>query len=157
MLTMWGTDTGVTHMIEVVVDIEVDRPPDEVFAYWSDWSNNPQWQSGMRSCTWTSEPPLQVGSTYDQEASFLGRTIRTPFEVVEHEPDRRVRIRSTGGPLPLDITREVEPLPDGGTHLRATVRGEPSGLMGLLEPLTRRMVERNVRQDYERLRLLLTA
>lgn len=143
-------------MIEVTVDIAVDRPPGEVFAYWSDWTNNPTWQSGMRSCTWTSEPPLRVGSTYDQEASFLGRTIRTPFEVTEHEPGRRVRIRSTGGPLPLDITRQVEPLASGGTRLHATIRGEPSGLMGLLEPLTQRMVERNVRRDYDRLRQLLT-
>lgn len=144
-------------MIEVVVTIEVDRPPAAVFAYWADWTNNPQWQSGMRRCTWTSEPPLRLGSTYDQEAVFLGRTIRTPFEVVEHEPDRRLRIRSRGGPLSLDITREVEPLPNGGSRLRATVRGEPKGLMGMLGPLTRRMVERNVRADYDRLRALLAS
>lgn len=31
----------------------------------------------MRSCRWTSDPPIGVGSTYDQVASFLGREIIT--------------------------------------------------------------------------------
>lgn len=142
-------------MIEVEVSIDVARPPDEVFAFWSDWTNNPRWQSGMERCTWTSEPPLRVGSTYDQEARFLARPIRSSFEVVEYEADRRVRIRTTQSTVPLDITREVVPRSDGGTTLHATIRGAPSGLLGLLEPLTRRMVERNVRADYARLQALL--
>lgn len=62
-------------MIEVRVQRDVARAPDEVFAYWADWTNNPSWQNGMVSCTWTSAPPLQVGSTYDQEARFLGTTV----------------------------------------------------------------------------------
>ena len=144
-------------MIEIEVTIEVDRPPEEVFAYWSDWTNNPRWQSGMERCTWTSEPPLRVGSTYDQEARFLGRPVRSSFEVVEYEPDRRVRIRTTKSTLPLDITREVEPLPGGGTALHATIRGAPPGLLRLFDPLTRRMVARNVHADYARLRKLLTS
>lgn len=142
-------------MIEVEVTIQVDRAPDEVFAFWSDWTNNPRWQSGMERCTWTSEPPLRVGSTYDQEARFLGRLMRSSFEVVEYEPDRRIRIRTTAGTLPLDITREVLPQPDGGTTLHAIIRGEPTGVLRLLGPLTQRMVERNVRADYARLQEML--
>lgn len=142
-------------MIEVIVTIDVDRPPDEVFAYWADWTNNPNWQSGMERCTWTSEPPLRVGSTYDQEARFLGRPIRSSFEVVEYHPERRIRIRTTRSTIPLDITREVVPRPEGGTTLHATIRGEPRGLLRLLGPLTQRMVERNVRADYARLQALL--
>lgn len=142
-------------MIEVRVSIEVDRPPEEVFAYWSDWTNNPKWQQGMESCTWTSEPPLRLGSTYDQRASMLGRPIVSSFEVVEYEPDHLVRIKTTKSTLPLDITRRVTPRSDGGTTLDATIRGEPKGLMRLFDPLTKRMVERNVRQDYARLKELL--
>lgn len=144
-------------MIEVDIVREVGRDADEVFAYWSDWTNNPTWQTGMDRCVWTSEPPLEVGSTYDQEATFLGRPIRSSFEVVEHEPGHRLRIRTTESTIPLDITREVTPLPDGGTRLHALIRGNPTGLLGLLEPLTQRMVARNVRKDYDRLVELLEA
>lgn len=142
-------------MIEVNERIEVEKPPHEVFAFWSDWSNNPKWQSGMESCTWTSEPPLRLGSTYDQRASFLGRPIVSSFEVVEYEPDTMVRIRTTKSTLPLDITRRVSPGPNGGTTLNATIRGEPGGVMRFLNPLTKRMVARNVHRDYQRLKDLL--
>lgn len=142
-------------MIEVVVSLEVERNADEVFAYLSDWANNPQWQDGMVACTWTSEPPLEVGSTYDQEARFLGRPIISSFEVVELEPGRRVRMVTTQSTMPLDITREVEPLGDDRTRVTATIRGGPEGLMALADPLTERMVRRNVTADYERLRDVL--
>lgn len=142
-------------MIEVSQTIIVNRPPEEVFEFWSDHSNNPQWQQGQRSCIWTSEAPIGVGSTYDQEAAFLGRPIISSFECVEYEPSKRIRMKTTKSSLPLDIIREVSPSPDGGTTLVATIRGEPSGLMKLFNPLTRRMVERNTRQDYQRLQALL--
>ena len=144
-------------MIEVHVSVDVAPPPDEVFAYLADWTNNPTWQQGMKACEWTSEPPLRLGSTYDQRAEMMGRPIVSSFEVVEYEPGRRVRIRTTKSTLPLDITRMVEPGPDGGTTIRAIIRGEPQGAMRLLNPMTRRMVERNVNQDYARLKELLDA
>ena len=37
----------------------------------------------MQECRWTSEPPLRLGSTYDQEAKFLGKAIVSSFEVIE--------------------------------------------------------------------------
>lgn len=64
-------------MIEVRVAIDIERPAADVFAFVSDMANNTRWQNGMRSCRWTSDPPIGVGSTYDQVASFLGREIIT--------------------------------------------------------------------------------
>ncbi|NNE73168.1 MAG: hypothetical protein HKN26_05855 [Acidimicrobiales bacterium] len=139
-------------MIEVRVNIDVAAPPDVVFPYWAEWSNNPDWQTGMQSCEWTSEPPLRISSTYDQKASFLGRPIVSSFEVVEYEPGTKLRIRTTKSTLPLDITRHCRPGPDGGTSLEVIIRGEPSGITRLFNPLTKRMVERNVRADYQRLK-----
>lgn len=144
-------------MIDVTAAADVARPADEVFAFIADMSNNPRWQQGQESCTWTSPPPIGVGSTYDQRARFLGREIVSSFEVVEYEPDRRIRIRTVDGPMPMDITREVDPLGEDGARVRATIRGGPTGLLRLLDPLTRRMVQRSVRGDYARLAELLGA
>ena len=144
-------------MIEVVVAIEVRRSAADAFAFLSEWGNNPRWQKGTRSCTWTSDPPLRAGSTYDQVASFLGREIRSSFEVVQFEPGRLVRIKTTASSLPLDITRQVTPLANGGCTIEATVRGEPGGAARLFNPLTRLMVQRSVRADYRRLQALLDA
>jgi hypothetical protein len=144
-------------MIEVVVSIDVTQSPPEVFAYWSDWTNNPTWQKGMESCVWTSAPPLRIGSTYDQTARFVGRPIVSSFEVVEYEPERKLRIKTTQSTLPLDITREVIPRADGGSTLQAVIRGEPHGPMKWLGGLTQRMVERNVKADYARLKAYFDA
>ncbi len=142
-------------MIEVRVSIDVKPPPDTVFDFWADWTNNPKWQLGQKSCTWTSEPPLKLGSTYDQVARFMGRPIVSSFEVVEYEPGRKLRIKTFKSTLPLDIAREVFPGPDGGTTLNATIRGAPTGLMKLFNPFAKRMVVRNINQDYARLKELL--
>ena len=141
-------------MIEVRAEILVDRQAEDAFAFIADMSNNPRWQKGMQSCEWTSEPPLRLGSTYDQEASFLGRTIRSSFEVTEFEPSRRIRIKTTGGSMPIDVTREVAP--DGnGCMVTAIVRGDSSGVFRLAEPLMKLLVGASVRSDYRRLKRLL--
>jgi carbon monoxide dehydrogenase subunit G len=146
--------------MEVTASVEINRPPAEVFSYLADMANNPVWQRGQQWCAWTSEPPLDVGSTYDQVASFLGKTITSSFEVVEFEPGRRIRIKSTGGTMPIDVTREVAPAASGtGSTVSAIVRGEPAGVLGVMTniaaPLMRIMVRNSVRSDYGRLKEIL--
>ena len=141
-------------MIRVEVSVAIDRSSDEVFTYLSEWSNNPEWQKGMKSCTWTSDPPLRVGSTYDQVASFMGKPIISSFEVVEYEPGIKVRIRTTESSMALDITREVSPEKDA-SRVTATVQGEPAGAMRLFNPLMKLLVKRSVTRDYKRLKEIL--
>jgi hypothetical protein len=142
-------------MKPVVVSVDVERSADDVFAYVSDFENNPSWQRGMRSCQWTSPPPHGVGSTYDQVAHFLGKDVVSSFEVVEHEPGRRVKIASTAGPFPIVETRTVEPRGEGAATLTAVVEGDASGFFRLAGPLLRTLVSRSVTGDYKRLAALL--
>ena len=142
-------------MIEVTQTIVVAKPLEDVFAFWADHSNNTRWQLGQKRCEWTSDGPIGVGSTYEQEASFLGRPIISRFECTEFEPDRRIRIVTTESTMPLDITREVSRTDDGRTRLVATIRGGSDGWSRLFDPLTRRMVARTTAKDYRRLAELL--
>jgi uncharacterized membrane protein len=142
-------------MTEVSASVEIARSADDVFAYIADMANNPTWQKGQQRCVWTSEPPLKMGSTYDQTARFLGKTIVSSFEVIEYEPVRRIRITSTGGTMRIDVTREVAPNGPGRCTVSATVRGDPPGLMRLLGPAVDRIVRTSVRKDYEQLKQLL--
>lgn len=142
-------------MIEVTAAAEVPRPAEELFAYVSDMSNNPRWQQGQVRCEWTTPPPIGVGSHYEQHARFLGRDLVSTFEVVEFAPGRRIRIRTLDSAMPMDITREVEPVGADRSRVVATIRGGPTGPLRLLDPLTERMVRRSVRGDYKRLADLL--
>jgi uncharacterized membrane protein len=141
--------------VKLASTLEIDRPADEVFAVISDFSRNPEWQGGMKSAHWTSEPPTGVGSTYEQVARFLGRDVITTFEVVAFEPGRSVTIESRQSSFPITVTRSVEPLGPDRTRVSALIEGEPGRFFRLFGPLLRFMAERSVKGDYERLRRLL--
>ncbi len=51
-------------MLKVETTVQIERPSEEVFAYISNFENNPEWQSGQLQAKFTSDSPLQVGSTY---------------------------------------------------------------------------------------------
>jgi hypothetical protein len=139
-------------MIEVTSSIKIDRDAPSVFAYIADMSNNPAWQHGQQSCVWTSEPPHGLGSTYDQVAKFVGTTITSSFEVTEFDDGHLIRITTSGGTMPIDVTRTVTPIGADRCEIGAVVRGEPSGILAMLGPLMRRMVESSVRKDYRQLK-----
>jgi uncharacterized protein YndB with AHSA1/START domain len=142
-------------VIQVVASINIRRSPEEVFAYLSNFENNPKWQSGMISARFTSSGPLQVGSTYSQEAKFLGRPVISEFEVVEYVPVKKIKITSTSGTFPITVTRLVEPDGEGGSQVSAVVEGDASGVYRLAEPMMKLMVQRSVQGDYERLKSVL--
>lgn len=135
--------------------IEIERPADAVFNVISDFSRNPEWQGGMRSAEWTSEPPIGLGSTHAQVARFLGRDVVTNFEVVAFEPGRSVTIESRRSSFPIRVTRSVEPITADRCAVSADVSGEPGRFFKLFGPILERMAARSVRGDYRRLKELL--
>lgn len=141
-------------MIKVETAVQIDRPSEEVFAYISNFENNPEWQSGQLEAKFTSEGPLRVGSTYDQVAKFLGRRIVSTFEVLEFEPDRMVKASSTSGSFPITFTRMVAPS-DGGAQVTAIIEGDASGFFKLAEPLLKVMVKNSFETDYQNLKRIL--
>lgn len=141
--------------VETRSGVEVACPAEEAFAVVSDAEQNPTWQRGMRACRWITEPPLAVGSRYEQEASFLGRTITSTFEVVAFDPGREISIRTIASTFPIQVTRTVEPLGEDRCRVSAHVRGDPGRLFALATPFLRGMVRRSVQGDYERLKALL--
>ncbi len=141
--------------MDLAADQTIARPADEVFAFVADAANNPRWQQGMRSCAWTSPPPIGVGSTYRQEATFLGRPVVTEFEVVDHVPGRSITIASTSGPFPIRVTRAVTPVDAATCRVEARISGEPGRFFRLAGPLVQRMAQWSVTADYLRLQALL--
>jgi carbon monoxide dehydrogenase subunit G len=141
--------------MRITSDLEVRRPAAEVFRFIADAENNPRWQNGMRSCRWTTAPPIRIGAVYEQRASFLGREIASTFEVIAFEPDRSITIRTIASTFPIEVTRSVAPLDPARCRVSADVRGDPAGVFRVAAPVLRRMVQRSVRADYRRLKALL--
>jgi uncharacterized protein YndB with AHSA1/START domain len=141
--------------LNLTANRDIERPAVEVFAFVSDSSNNPRWQKGQVSCVWTSPPPVGVGSTYDQEARFLGRTLHNRFEVIEYQPGHAITIRSVEGSFPITVRRTVEAVGPRRSRVTAEISGEPGSIFRVAGPLLRRIAQRSVDNDYDRLKQLL--
>ena len=139
----------VTSTVDIACDAAL------AFETIANFENNPRWQDGMVSAKFTSDPPLRVGSTYAQEARFMGRPIETLFEITAYEPGRSITIESRESTFPIQVTRRVEDLGDGRCRVSAEVNGAPGGLFKIAGPLMRRMVSRSVNADYKNLKALL--
>lgn len=134
----------------------ITRPADDVFEFFADASNNPEWQSGMVSCRWTSEPPIGTGSTYDQRARFMGREVLSSFIVTEYEPGHSITIETTESTFPIRVTRTVEPIDESSCRVSADISGGPDNwFFRLIGPIVQRRAQRSVDADYDRLVQLL--
>jgi len=124
--------------------IEIARPPEDVFAYLTDPANLPAWQSGVRSAR------LRDGKI-DESRTLLGRELHTTLEIVEQEAPRLFILRALDGPVRFTVRHELEPS-GGDTLLTVTAEG---GVPSFAGGLVARRVEKQFRQDFERLKQIL--
>jgi len=140
-------------VIKVTARTEIGVPAAELFDYVADFSNNPDWQSGIQSTEWTSPPPIGVGSTYRQQIEY--RDITTTYAVTAFEPGRSITSESQeGATIPTSVTRTVEPLGESHSRITVVLIGRPGGLRRLIKPFLVRMVRESVQSDYRRLKRL---
>ena len=144
---------GKSSMIEVQATAEVANPQHLVFDFVTDIASHHQWQPGVTRCQWTTEPPVGPGSWYVKCLAPLGHP--TPVEVIEFEPDYRIRLRSDGPMLPSETIREVGRLSGGGSKVRTTVRAEPNGWLLVFAFAVRWTLRAQVRREARNLRRIL--
>jgi uncharacterized membrane protein len=142
-------------LVDVLTEVEIARPVDEVAQYAADPSRAPEWYENIRSVEWVTAPPLAVGSRTAFVASFLGRRLAYTYEVVEWEPGRRLVMRTAEGPFPMETTYEWEPRGEDRTLMTLRNRGEPSGFARMGAPMMARAMRRANRADLDRLKHLL--
>lgn len=142
--------------MRLTADRHIARPAREVFEFFADASNNPKWQDGMVCCEWTSEPPIAVGSTYEQRARFVGRDVVSSFVVSDYEPGRRIAIETTKSTFPIEVVRTVEPIDESSCRVTADISGGPDNwFFRLVGPIIQKRAQKSVDADYDRLVRLL--
>lgn len=136
----------------------IRRPAGEVFEFFADASNNPSWQNGMKECSWVTDPPIGVGSRYEQRARLMGWNVISLFEVTEFQSGRMIRIETIKSTFPIQVTRTVTPIDETSCDVSALIEGGPeAGLMKWIEPVIGRKASQSVEADYDRLVQLLEA
>ncbi|WP_079406656.1 SRPBCC family protein [Streptomyces sp. 3211] len=139
--------------------IDIDRRPEEVYAYLTDPTHLPEWQASAVSAVPIGDLPVHVGSKILVTRQIGRRRVPTTMEFVELDPPRSWHVHGVDGPVRPDVRGTVEPL-DGGSRSRLTldVDLEGHGLGRALVPLVARpMVRKELPRGEEKLKHLLEA
>ena len=134
--------------------VEIERPPEQVFAYFSDPRKIHEWQASALEARQESSGAIAVGTRIREVRKFLGRRMDTVVEVTAYEPGRAFSLKVVDGPIPFEARQTLEPV-EGRTKIDAVIEGEPGGFFKLAEPLVVRAVARELANNLETLKDIL--
>ena len=144
-------------MPPITESIEIDRRPEEVFAYLDDVERHGEWQEQIVDVQPQGDQPLGVGKRVRETRRVPGGDRSMTYEITEHDPPRQSSFRVLDGPVRGVGTVSIEPL-DGGSRSRLTftIDFEGHGLGGkVLLPLAKSQARKQIPKDQARMKELL--
>jgi uncharacterized membrane protein len=136
--------------VDVVTEVEIARPREEVATYAADPANAPEWYENIESVERKSDSSVAF------VARFLGRRLAYTYEIRELVPGERLVMSTSEGPFPMETTYEWWDAP-GGTRMTLRNRGRPSGFATIAAPALAAAMRRANRKDLDRLKRILEA
>jgi uncharacterized protein YndB with AHSA1/START domain len=140
----------------VSTSIDVERPPETVFAYVTDPSKFPEWQSGVVSGHMEAVGSASVGDRCltTRRIGFAERP--TEAEVTRVDPPHAWSIHGIDGPIRAQVNVTVDLIESGRSRVTIEVDFHGLGIGKLLVPLmvrpqARREMPANMRRLKERL------
>jgi hypothetical protein len=141
--------------VDVISQIFIARSVEEVAAYSSNPDNAPAWYVNIKSVEWKTPPPLTVGSKVAFVANFLGRRLAYVYEFVEFVPGKRLVMRTSEGPFPMETIYTWDATNEGKTRMTLRNHGSPRGFAKLITPFLSSAMRRANRRDLSRLKDLM--
>jgi uncharacterized protein YndB with AHSA1/START domain len=138
--------------------IEIDRRPEDVFAYLDQHERHGEWQSQIVSAKVEGAGPVGVGTRVSEVRKVGGREQDTSYEITEHDPPRRSSFRGVAGPVRPVGTVTVEPL-DDGSRSRVSIDFDlvGHGIGKLFAPLARMAARGSIAESQRQLKAKLEA
>jgi uncharacterized protein YndB with AHSA1/START domain len=134
------------------VELDIDRPPEDVFALLTDVTRLPEWQGSAVSAS--AEGEVALGTRIRETRRFLGREYKVVHEVSAYEPPHRFDVRSVEGPIPLTVRHTLEPS-GGGTRLEVLGEANVKGVLRFAAGGIAKTAEAEFQRDFERLKEIL--
>ena len=144
-------------MAPISESIEIDRKPEDVFAYLDDVKRHGEWQEQIVHVQPQDDGPLRVGSRVTETRRVPGGDRTMTYEVTEHDPPRQSSFRVLDGPVRAVGTILIEPIGDGSrSRLTFTLDFKGHGLAGkVLLPVARTQARKQIPKDQARMKELL--
>jgi hypothetical protein len=121
-------------MARYVATVESPRPAAEVFDYVADFTTNAEWDPGTAGADRIGEGPIGLGAEFRLVVSFLGRTSRLTYRIVEYDRPHVVTFRGENTAVVSLDRVTVDPW-NGGSRLTYDARLTPKGATRLAGPL----------------------
>jgi carbon monoxide dehydrogenase subunit G len=124
-------------MPEATNTVVIARPVADVFAFFTDPANDPDWRAGVKSIRAEGDPA--VGAVVHQTiAGPMGRGVPANIEITAYDAERRYAFKGVAGPVrPIGDFAFSEV--DGGTKVTFTLSAE-------LGRLSRRILGKQVQK-----------
>jgi uncharacterized protein YndB with AHSA1/START domain len=141
-------------MAPIAHTVEIDRSPEEVFAYVTDPARFTEWQEKVVSARAEGDGPLQQGSRIALTRRMGKREQTMTSELREYSPPRSYAFRVLDGPVRALGNGRFEPLDDGKrTRFTFELDFEGHGIGKLLVPLiVRRQAEKELSVSHANLK-----
>ena len=139
-------------MIRLAGRIEIAAPPEQVFDFLAILENAALWQSGVFAVHLITDPPLRVGSRFQESFALKPLRFNAVCEMTSMERPQAFAFRTVGsGPLSYEGVFKLLPT-DSGTSLSYATSASLRGYLRVLEPLMRREAQRESEAELERIR-----
>ena len=128
-------------MKEIVASVLINRPPEAIWKFVTDWSNNPKWDTDSVETKQTSPGPVGVGTTFQFRRSTSPKI--QDGRVLEYKPNQKFAFEFTSGPgKGSRITMSLEAV-EGKTRFTETDDYKIGGFYKLLVPFMGGQAKRN--------------
>jgi carbon monoxide dehydrogenase subunit G len=142
-------------MIAFEHDIVINRPPEAVFAFLTDVSRYPQWQTDLAEYRQTLDGPLSVGSTGIAVRNIMGQRDESGWQVTELAPNSAYTVK-TSGTMSGELANTLQPAVDG-TQVHVRVHLESKGLLRVAEQVMAGFVKKAFTDGYLKMKEMLEA
>ncbi len=130
----------------------IERPPEQVWVYLTDFSHAREWMTGVEEMSQINQGPIEVGPRF----RFKARGKERESEVTALEPGRRIALTSTQGGVTATDVYSLAPI-GNSTEVTLNAVCEATGFWKLIHPIIVFAMKKSDSSHLARLKTAITS